>query len=135
VEISISNAKGDKYDFSWLIDDWSPGEFKGQVYIQLELREDTNGDEQILLYMDHTEFFDLNGYNLLVRNSSTSMQYLPLKVDVEKQLYIDPGSKALAKSAGTGVLVTMLITIAVNVFISVLSSGSMALMWTLLNTL
>jgi hypothetical protein len=85
--------------------------------------------------MDHTEFFDLNGYNMLVRNSSTNEQYLPLKADVEEALYIDPGDKALAETAGTGVLITMFVTIAVNVFITVMSSGSMELMWTLLNTL
>ena len=78
---------------------------------------------------------DLNGYSFIARNSTSKIEYLPLVTNLIKKPYLSNAEKKAAEGSGTGVLITLLITFLANGFIMILSSGSLEIMWTLLNTL
>lgn len=92
-----------------------------------------SGTEQLYIYLNNIYFTDVQGYQLLVRNSSSKTEYIPQSVTLIKKTYIDPGEAAAVAGAGNGVLISMLITVGFNAVISVLSSGSIETMWTFIN--
>jgi hypothetical protein len=47
--------------------------------------------------------------------------------------FIDPNEKKALESAGSSMVVSMLVAVGVNALFSFLSSGSMELMWSFLN--
>jgi hypothetical protein len=69
----------------------------------------------------------------LPRNSSNEKEYLPLKTSMVTKKYVDPAEAAAVAAAGSGVLISMLITVGFNVFINLLSTGSIETMWSFIN--
>ena len=52
-----------------------------------------------------------------------------------QEKYFDPRAKAILDSAGSGIVISMLVAIGVNLGFSFLESGSMELLWSFLNVL
>jgi len=72
---------------------------------------------------------------MMVRNSTSEEEYLPLRIPLNKKTYIDPDEAARVANAGNSVLISMLITVGFNAGINLLSSGSLETMWAFINVM
>lgn len=74
------------------------------------------------------------GYQLLRRNSTSKQEFMPLKaVLVAQSDFISAADRRTIETAGTGMIISVLIAVGVNVAVTMLGSGSMELLWSFLN--
>jgi hypothetical protein len=91
------------------------------------------GKEAVFIYLNNIYFTDAIGYPLLARNATSKFEFLPLSQAMKPFSYIDPAEAAAIAGAGNSVLFGLLIAVAFNLIISLLSTGSLEIMWTFLN--
>lgn len=131
--VSVGGNINQNYEISWEIPFWESGQYQQNVFIELNIFNTLDGSEILYLYINSVFITDRQGYQLLSRNSTSNEQYLPMRVQLANKDYISARDKFLIQSFGNSVLISMLITIGVNAAISILSVGSMELMYTFLN--
>jgi len=134
MEITISGKRGSDYEYTWSAPDWKAGKYHKQVFIELSITSSLDGDEYISLSLNTYFLKDSNGYIMIARNSSSGEEFQPLTQVLDEQDYLSAAEKAAADGSGGGVIATLLITMAFNAIIAILSTGSLEIMWTLLNT-
>lgn len=124
------------YNLKYKVPVWAPGEYQRTVFIELSISDKIRGDEDFYVYIDHVYIVDRRGYNLIKRNATSKKEYIPLVVKATPQeKYFDPRDKATLDSAGSGIVISILVAIGVNFGFSFLESGSMELLWSFLNVL
>ena len=132
VSISGPNAP---YDFTWSVPYWPANSYAKDVFIQLTINSILTGQEQIFVYIKDLYVSDSNGYQMLVRNTTSKTEYLPLASNLQAQDYISPAEQAAIAGAGTGVIISLVGTLGFNALVSLLSTGSMEIMWTFINVI
>eukprot|EP00347_Sterkiella_histriomuscorum_P009708 403340186 len=132
--VSIS-GKNEPYDYSWSAPYWESNQYAKDVFIQLSINSILDGDEKIYIYIDNIYVSDSRGYQLLARNSTSKLEFLPLSANLNSQDYLSASERAIIQGAGTSIIISLMITLAFNALIMFLSSGSMEILWTFLNVL
>eukprot|EP00347_Sterkiella_histriomuscorum_P005534 403356244 len=129
VKITITGPQS-SYKFDWrLADDYKTSEPVQMAVIELSMYSSLKGDskEQVIIqFLTDQIYKDPTGNGIIT---------VPLYSYLNKYEYIDPETKAKLDAAGDTSMLATFGAVAINLVISQLFGGSIAAMWTMVNTI
>eukprot|EP00347_Sterkiella_histriomuscorum_P010294 403376857 len=118
------------YKFDWrLLDEYKTAEPVQMIVLQLEFYSSLKGSEKEQVWI---EFMSSDIYK---DGTGNGIVRAPLKGFLSKYEYIDPETKAKLDAAGDTSMLATFGAVAINLVISQLFGGSIAAMWTMVNTI
>ncbi|CDW72739.1 UNKNOWN [Stylonychia lemnae] len=129
VQIQISGSSG-QIKFDWLLSDaYKTTQPIQIIVIELSIYQSLKGSEKeqvSVFFKDPNIYKDATGNGIMNK---------PLYAFLNKYEYIDPETKAKLESAGSTSMLATLGAVLINLAISLIFGGSIAAMWTMVNTI
>lgn len=101
----------------------------------MTIESSLNGEEELNLLVNPSFLWDVNNYNIRIRDNPTSTLYSPLTVDMDPFDYVSVADINRVRNTGYTFLLALLITLLVHLLFLAYSTTSLELFWVFLNAL